>query len=731
MPKLHASVERVTYRGERDGYAVLKVKPTQDSQEKLFDRELDRDNLITVVGSMPNLEVGDKVEFSGEWGSHPKHGENFQVESYKVETPTTLDGLEKFLASDHIKGVGEVFAERITRKFKDETARVLTEEPEKLTQVKGITKTKARKIADQWKKANDAREQTIALQGMGATPNLAAKIIDVYGEKAAQKVKENPYRLSSDIWGVGFKRADELAGGIGIHQADPRRVQAGIRYALRQALENGHLYLPQAELTEETARLIQVNTEDVREQIGAMIDSRQLVREDSAVYLKTYHRSESNLADQIGRMKKQYLHSSRLKAFWEGDMDLDWEKTFAWVAKKQGFKLNNGQQQAVQTALTTPVAVLTGGPGTGKSTAVNAIVEILKSKDKKLVLASPTGRAAKRLTELTGQEASTIHRLLKLQPGGTAEYNRENPLPVDMVVVDEASMLDVLLSEKFFDAIKPGTHVLLVGDADQLPSVSAGNVLRDIIGSNTVPVVKLTEIFRQAKESAIVRNAHRLNRGQKLEFPNHPTDFYLFPEKTPEDTGARIIELVSERIPGQFGFDPLEEIQVLSPMYKTAAGVSRLNNDLQRVLNPPHRRAGPKGQTRFREGDRVLQLSNNYEKEVFNGEIGRVKGVGKDKLEVAFDDTNVTYETNELDQLTLAYAISVHKAQGSEYPVVVMPVTTAHYIMLQRNLLYTGITRAKKLVVLVGSKKALYIALKNDKPRQRYSRLKERLRQEV
>lgn len=724
---LMGRVKRITFRSSESGYSVLKVLPlSEKAKEGILVEEKEADRLVTVVGVLPRLEVGDEVEFSGEWGHHPKYGRNFKVSGYEVVIPTTPEGIKRFLASNHIKGVGKVLAERIVEEFKDEVVRVLSEEPQQLVKIKGITLSKAKEIGRQWEKAAMVRRQMIALQGLGLTSSLAAKIIQTYGRGAVRKVKENPYRLAADIWGVGFKRADEIAGRMGITRFDPRRVRSGITYALTKAWEEGHLYLPHDELVEKAVQLLGVTPKQVGVQIEVLINTGALLREGEAIYLKFNYRLESDLADQIKLIGSSKLDNSRLKRFGPGRLsEQDWEKLFVWVAQRQGFELNEGQRQAVRTALTTPLSILTGGPGTGKSTTVRALVEIAQSNNIRLMLTSPTGRAAKRLSELTGKEAFTIHRLLKWRPGSAAGYNRTNPLPVDLLVVDEASMLDALLAKKLFEAVRPGTHVLLVGDVDQLPSVQAGNVLRDLIESNTVAVVKLTEIFRQARESAIVRNAHRINRGLSLEFPPHPTDFYFFSVEKIEDVRSCILDLVSRRIPREFGFDPLEEVQVLSPMYKTAAGVAQLNRDLQQILNPS---SLVEGKTRrLGVGDKVLQLVNNYEKEVFNGEIGRVVAGKQQKLRVRFEEREVEYKGSQLDQLTLAYAISVHKAQGSEYPVVVMPLVTAHYIMLQRNLLYTAVTRAKKLVVLVGSKRALYMALKNDQPTQRYSKLKQRL----
>lgn len=716
---MKGEVKTVTFRDAESGYSVLKVIP-------------DNKNLgatITVVGTLPGLEVGDEAEFNGKWGKHKKFGKQLETESYQIILPTSLDGLKTYLAS-HVKGIGPIYAKRIVDKFGNKTTTILDSKPRELAKIRGITRYKALEIADAWKKDAAMRSQIIKLSSLGISPKLAVKIINAYGETAYKKINENPYQLAEDIWGVGFIKADKIARELGFTHDHPARIAAAIVFTLNRALEDGHLYLSQNELVEKTQELVNASSENIVGRIKQLISQDELVLEgEEAIYLALYHRMESKLAELIRRQQRRgdkKGDGSKLK-----EQLLD--KTLARAEEEQGFALNQGQKLALTTVLQNPIVILTGGPGTGKSTTLNALVGLLRSQGKEIALAAPTGRAAKRMAELTGFEAKTIHRLLKIDRTGKSYYNLDNPLIVDFLVVDEASMLDIILAYRVLAAIGPQTNLLLVGDDNQLPSVQAGNVLGDLISSGKVPVVRLTEIFRQAQESAIVRNAHRINAGNFPELPQHPTDFYFFKEEDTEAAGDLIVDLVQRRIPREFRFDPLNDIQVLAPMYKTACGVGILNQKLQETLNPNR---GGFGELRLgyrvlRVKDRVMQTSNNYEKEVFNGEIGIIRSVkeldGETKVSVQFDEKLVEYDQGELDQITLAYAVSIHKSQGSEYPVIVMPMLTSHYIMLARNLLYTGVTRAKELVVLVGSKKAIWIAVHNDKAAQRYTMLAERL----
>ncbi|NTV30953.1 ATP-dependent RecD-like DNA helicase [candidate division WWE3 bacterium] len=738
MVKVTGAVHRVTYQNQENGYSVLKVKLATNDDPSLFDVETDKEQSITVTGDLAHLKEGEQVSFEGEWKKHPKYGQFLDVQKYQVLLPTTLVGLKKYLASDHFKGIGEALADRLVTAFGTDLGTVIERVPHRLTEIPGITESKASAIRLAWENAKNQREDMIALQGMGLSPAMAQKVLTRYDKHAPDRVRENPYQLADDIWGVGFLKADEIARNIGISLSSPERIQAGIRYTLIQAIDEGHMYLPLPELLEQSQKILGVNTEDIKTQIQTLINAQVLMLDtkvaDDAIYLNTYHEQEQLLADQL----KELSSVNPAKRTMADIKPSSLVESIKAVESASGTTLAPEQRDAVVQAFTHPVSVLTGGPGTGKSTAIRTVVAIAQRYSKRLALTAPTGRAAKRMSEITRIEASTLHRLLKLQPGDVSQFNQDNPLDFDLIVVDEVSMLDVYMALRLVLAIKPGTHLLLVGDADQLPSVQAGNVLSDLIASHQFPTTQLKTIFRQSESSAIITNAHRIRDGVFPTLPPHPTDFYLYPVDTPEMTGSLIVELITEKIPAQFGFDPMTDIQVLSPLYKTKAGVAELNTNIQQVLNPLRRSTNEinMGYQILREGDRVMQIRNNYDKEVFNGEVGRIKQIaksGSDTLvSVEFDaglgkKRMVVYSGEECRELVLSYAVSVHKSQGSEYPVVVMPVITSHFIMLQRNLLYTAVTRAKKLVVLVGQKRALYIALNNDKPQLRYSGLKQRL----
>lgn len=741
MEKVSGVVHRITYQNQQNGYCVLKMKSLEENRRKVSGvGSGSRENLITITGSLLMLAKGDQVDFLGEWKNHSKYGTYLEVEKFHVHSPTTESGLKKFLATRHFKGIGPKLAEKLIERFGQNLPEIIENYPDKLSKIKGITKQKAQEIHRAWNETKIRREEQIYLQGLGLSPNLSQKVIEQYQGAAVQKVRENPYQLAQDIWGVGFTRADEIGQQIGFEIDHPFRMQSGISHALIQALEQGHLYLPKNELVSRAQKLLVVKQEQLVEQINKMLQDQRLIIDqlvgNEAVYLNTYHQLESELAQRLKNLSGIKPDESGLNNLRKINLVDELED----LGKEENFSLGIEQKKAIKMALIQPVSILTGGPGTGKSTTIKTLAKILDNSNKKFALAAPTGRAAKRITELTGFPAYTLHRLLKLQPGEIAYYNENNPLDYDVVVVDECSMLDVILAHHLVSALSPGTHLLLVGDADQLPSVQAGNVLADLISSGSFPMIELKTIFRQAQESAIILNAHRIKKGFFPKFLSHPTDFYLFPEDDLEQAGQLIVDLVAERIPRQFGFNSKNDIQVLAPLYKTKAGVSELNKNLQEMLNPPMSSKNELkfGFQTFREGDRVMQLSNNYEKEVFNGEVGKIVEIKKTQkgyeVLVRFNNSTslsgciVSYQTDDLKELTLAYAVSVHKSQGSEYPVVVMPILTSHYIMLQRNLLYTAVTRAKELVVLVGSKKALYIALKNDQPQLRYSGLKQRLK---
>ncbi len=733
-------VERITYHDEETGYTVARVTPEG------------KDDLVTVVGPMMGVNVGETIRCHGRWVVHPQYGRQFRAERVETVYPATLAGIEKYLGSGLIKGIGPVMARRIVQHFGLDTLRVIDEEPDRLLEVLGIGPKRLSLIKAAWEEQRHIKDVMLFLQSHGVSTGLAVKIYKHYGNEALQVLQSDPYRLAREVHGIGFITADRIARHLGVPEDAPERIAAAVAYLLgEEADQSGHVYLPRSELIARATALLQVAPEKVEEAIATLMEQevinlepvregaagQRTVAEEQAVYLTPFYRAEVGVAHRLRRLLAAHqdtLWHSRLYMF----QQFDWSAAFAAMAVESGLNLNAEQQAAVRTALTSPVSVLTGGPGTGKTTTVRAIIRLLEAAKARYVLASPTGRAAKRLSEATGRPAQTIHRLLEVAPGSDGvrfKRNDENPLPVDMVIVDEASMLDVLLTNHLLKAIPPGAHLLFVGDVDQLPSVGAGNVLRDIIHSGVVPVVRLQQIFRQAEDSYIVVNAHRIRQGQMPVLDNRRSrDFFLFKVDDPEVAANWIVDIVCHRIPRRFGFTP-DEIQVLSPMHRGAVGVAHLNQRLQEVLNPPaadkpERRVGGRV---FRLGDRVMQVRNNYDKDVYNGDWGRIVHMDLEMQSVVvdFDGRHVRYDVLELDELTHAYAISVHKAQGSEYPAIVMPVMTTHYVMLHRNLLYTAITRAKRLVVLVGEPRAISIAVRNAKPIARHSGLAQRLADEV
>ncbi len=766
-------VERVTFQNEENGYTVAKVLPAKARN----------DDLVTIVGTLPAVNPGESLELQGWWKNHPTFGRQFQVERYKVVLPATITGIQKYLGSGLIKGIGPKTSQRIVDRFGLTTLDILELSPLRLVEVPGLGRKRADMIQKAWTEQKAIKEVMLFLQGQGISTALAVRIYKQYGDGSISVVKSQPYRLADDVFGIGFKTADKIAAALGIAKDAPERLKSGLKFCLSEGSDEGHVFLPQSVLVKKSAELLEVgmaqveaaleelqaergveterlhythapdpvepefaaSAEDtewerqVAEEAGIyVVDPDELdpwetpVVKDTrleAVYLPPFHHAEMGISGGLLRLKGAPPSKDRLSSF----QAVSFEVVFNFLADKESLTLNEKQREAVRLALTEKVSVLTGGPGTGKTTSMRALLRVLEVKKKKVVLAAPTGRAAKRLSEATGAPALTLHRLLELRPGSRASFNRDNPLDVDMMIVDEASMLDVLLMNTLLQALPNGAHLLLVGDTDQLPSVGAGNVLGDIVDSQVVPVVRLDHIFRQGADSAIITNAHKINQGEFPSLSRQITDFFFFVEDDTEKCAELVVELVAERIPRKFGFDPIKDIQVLAPMHRTAAGVALLNGQLQEVLNPPgegkaERRSGGK---LYRLGDKVMQLKNNYEKQVFNGDGGLITTIDTEEQMVTVrleDGRMVEYDFAELDELTLAYAVSVHKSQGSEYPVVVLPLVMGHYQMLQRNLVYTAITRARKLVVLVGSKKALGIAVRNNKTSQRYSGLTSRLR---
>ncbi len=746
MDSLTGSVERITYYNPENGYTVLRLRP--DRARGIPG--LSRDGLATLVGNLPEVNPGEHLKLSGRWVNHPKHGQQFNVEICEQTLPATVAGIQRYLGSGLVKGIGPGLAERIVNYFGAATLEIIDASPSRLREVPDIGPKRTRKIALAWEEQRQIKEIMLFLHSHNVSTNLAVKIYKTYGDDALDIVQANPYQLARDIYGVGFKTADTIAQELGLQNDHPARIEAGVLYALNQMADEGHVYAPQNELAHQAVELLAVNpaliapalerlTADDRvrpdliplESGGQPAQGENLTGERAAepqadyatpvIYATPFYFSEKGVAERLAGLA--YTLPSRLS---------DIPPAFT----VSGPNLSREQQAAIRTALSHPVSVLTGGPGTGKTTCLQALIGILEGANKKYALASPTGRAAKRLTEATGRPASTIHRLLGFSPIEGFTYNAENPLDIDALVVDETSMLDLILANNLMKALKPGTHLLLVGDVDQLPSVGAGDVLRDVIASGVAPVTRLSQIFRQAADSQIITNAHRINAGQMPQFASasqaEQSDFFLFPAEDAAAAADWVVEVVTERIPAKFGFDPRREIQVLAPMYRGAAGVQSLNERLQNVLNGYQPQKGEKRLfgTTFRPGDKVMQIQNNYDKDVFNGDIGYIEQIDpvEHRLDVSIDGRSVPYDFTEADQLVLSYAVTVHKAQGSEFPVVVMPVITAHYLMLQRNLLYTGITRAKALCVLVGSRRAIGMAVQNNKVAQRYTALDWRLK---
>ncbi|WP_327291044.1 SF1B family DNA helicase RecD2 [Streptomyces sp. NBC_01198] len=726
---LEGVLERITYANEDNGYTVARVDTGRGSGD-----------LLTVVGALLGAQPGESLRMHGRWGSHPQYGKQFTVENYTTVLPATIQGIRRYLGSGLIKGIGPRIAERIVDHFGTGTLDVIEGEPKRLIEVPGLGPKRTRLIAAAWEEQKAIKEVMVFLQGVGVSTSIAVRIYKGYGDASISVVKNQPYRLAAEVWGIGFLTADRIAQAVGIPHDSPERVKAGLQYALSQATDSGNCFLPQERLIADAVKLLQVDTGLVIDCLGELAAEEGVVRESvpapdgdgepvTAVYLVPFHRAEISLAAQVMRL----LHGpeDRMPAF----RDVEWDKALTWLAGQTGADLAPEQQEAVRLALTEKVAVLTGGPGCGKSFTVRSVVTLARAKKAKVVLAAPTGRAAKRLSELTGTEASTVHRLLELKPGGDAAYDRDRPLDADLVVVDEASMLDLLLANKLVKAVPPGAHLLFVGDVDQLPSVGAGEVLRDLLAAESpVPAVRLTRIFRQAQQSGVVTNAHRINSGLPPVTQGLP-DFFLFAEEDSEEAGRLTVDVVARRIPARFGLDPRRDVQVLTPMHRGPAGAGALNGLLQQAVTParpdlPERRFG--GRT-FRVGDKVTQIRNNYDKGangVFNGTVGVVTALDavEQRLTVHTDeDEEIAYDFDELDELAHAYAVTIHRSQGSEYPAVVIPVTTGAWMMLQRNLLYTAVTRAKRLVVLVGSRRAIGQAVRTISAGRRFTALDHRL----
>ncbi len=722
LMELSGQIERITFANEENGYTVAKVRPAAGG------------GLVNVVGNLMDPAPGEILKMQGRWERHPEYGEQFRVITYRTAVPSTAAGIEKYLGSGLIKGIGPVMAGRVVKYFGTRTLEIIDTAPEKLTLVRGIGKKRIAVITQAWADHKEIREVMIFLQSHGVSSGFAAKIYKYYGDAAISVVRRNPYRLAADIFGIGFATADKIAEKLGFAKDSSARLKEGVLYVLHQISAEGHAYYPYGPLLDKCAQTLNVGTDLLTSPLAAIAGEGRIIidalsdmppgqrKADGAVYLAAFHRCETGIATHL----KILAHTP------EPIGEIDIPSVLSWVQARLSIRLAAEQAKAVAAAVKHRVMVVTGGPGTGKTTIIKAVLKVFKRQGLRLLLTAPTGRAAKRMQETTGRDASTIHRLLafSFKKGGFLK-NAQHPLSCDGVILDEASMVDTVLMYHLLSAIPPGARVIFVGDANQLPSVGPGNVLNDIIASGVVPVVRLTEIFRQAKESRIVVNAHQINAGiiPDLSPTREKTDFYFRRREDPQEVLTFILELVSDHLPRIFGFDPLNDIQVLTPMHRGPVGAENLNAVLQNALNP-----GPGGVVRgtrtYRINDKVMQIKNNYDREIFNGDIGIIKQINDEyrELIISFEGRDVLYDFMDLDEIVPAYAVSIHKAQGSEYPAVIIPVLTQHYMLLQRNLIYTAVTRGKKLVVLVGTPKALAIAVRNNKTARRYTHLKYRLR---
>jgi exodeoxyribonuclease V alpha subunit len=742
LQPLTGVIERITFYNEENGYTVARFVPEGKSYT------------VTVIGNLMGASVGESLALQGIWTNHPTHGRQFEIKKFTIQLPATIEGIRKYLGSGLIKGIGPVTAKRIVDYFGLDTLDVIENDVARLHEVDGVGGKRIEIIQKGWAEQKQIKEVMMFLSSHGVSTALAVKIYKQYGDGALNVLKNEPYRLARDIYGIGFLTADKIARALGMKEDDPARIEAGVEYVMAKFIDDGHVFAERGALVDEAREALGVSAEMVDAAIGRLETGDSIVVEEmgegrleteeqrletgdsgvrnEAVYLTPFHVAEKNTAKRLLELKQN--RSTRLAEF----QKVSWQKAYDWLNAQSPISnlqsLTPKQQDAVRLALTEKVSILTGGPGTGKTTTVRAIIQLLKAKHKTFKLAAPTGRAAKRLSEATGEQAQTLHRLLEFKPFEHKKFlrDRDNPLDADLIIVDETSMIDLLLMNALLKAIDLTSHILFVGDPDQLPSVGAGNVLKDMLASQVIPVVALDVIFRQDETSLIVTNAHRINHGEMPLFRDDARDFFLFQEEDAEKAAARVVELVTTRIPKRFGLNGISDVQVLSPMHRGQAGVGELNAILQNALNPvaQSKRETRHGSRVFRVGDKVLQTRNNYDKQVFNGDLGRVIEIDFEEqtVDIDFDGTRVLYEFSELDELVHAFAMSVHKSQGSEYRAVVLPILTQHYMLLQRNLLYTAVTRAKQLVVIVGNKKAIGMAVRNNKIAQRNTRLAERLR---
>jgi exodeoxyribonuclease V alpha subunit len=715
--KLAGAVDHVTFHNPENGFFVIRARVSG-----LFGQ-------TTVVGRSPRIVAGEEFEATGTWKDDPEHGQQFQTETFTSRPPITREGLVKFLGSGLIKGIGPAYAKKIVDVFGERALKIIDESPAFLREIRGLGPRRIQEIRESWKQQKAVRDITFFLQTHGMGPTRAVRIYKTYGDKALELVRENPYRLATDIWGIGFPTADQLARNMGVPEHSPERARAVLRHVLKECADEGHCGYPEPALVERAQQLTLIPSDVLRSALAHLLNTKELYREERVtpepwIYTKRLFFAEKTVAERLVALMKERHPLPTIDA----------DKTIAEVEAKMGLELANEQREALREAMTKKVLVITGGPGVGKTTLVRGILEVFQANRLRVSLAAPTGRAARRLGESTGQSASTLHRLLEYDVRGP-QRTREKPLDHDLLVVDEVSMVDIGLMDYLVQAVPDAGCLILVGDADQLPSVGPGAVLADLIRSGRLPVVHLTQIFRQAEESGIVRAAYRVQNGVVPESapPDKLGDFYFIDAETPERVREIIVNLVQKRIPARFGLDPFRDVQILTPMNRGDLGVRQLNPMLQQVLNPPplDEPEITRFETIYRIGDKVMQTANDYDKEVFNGDIGRVRRIDIEEqhLYVDFDGRSVRYDFDELDELTLAYALTIHKSQGSEYPAVVLALHTQHFVMLRRNLLYTAITRGRKLVVVVGNRRALEMAVQERDTRERYTALAARLRE--
>ncbi len=710
MAQLRGIVDRITFQNEENGYTVARL---QVEGSTAYDNRL-----ATIVGEMLSINPGETVVLEGEWTTHKQYGAQFKIESYQTVYPSTVEGMRRYLGSGLIKGIGPVTAKRIVDHFGKEALDVIERDPKRLVEVEGLGAKRAKWIIKAWEDQREIHNVMLFLQSHEVGTGYAVKIWKRYGHEAIELIKENPYRLSVDVWGIGFLTADRIAQKMGIPAHSDRRIQAGLLHVLNEAADKeGHVFLPEDALIESCAEALDVPVDAIAPCVAQLLSEESVVVDDKRVYLPHLYYAEQGAATRCYQL-------SQVQRIELGNIPAE----IKVIEQRDGVTFAPRQKLALEKALSHNLLVLTGGPGTGKTTTIKGLIALLEARKKKIALAAPTGRAAKRMSEATGHEAKTIHRLLKFSPSEmTFEKNFENPLEIEALIVDEISMVDTVLMNSLLRAVPISASVVLVGDVDQLPSVGAGNVLKDVIASGIVEVVELNEIFRQAQTSRIITNAHAINRGEMPYLQNdRDSDFFFLEVSEPEQVVETVCGLCASRLPRTYRLDGIEDIQVLVPMYRGETGANNLNRVLQDELNPKGQEM-TRGGIRFRVGDKVMQVRNNYDRDIFNGDIGRIQGIEDDIFRVRFQDRIIEYEFSELDELVLAYAMSVHKSQGAEFRAVVMPLTTQHYMMLQRNLLYTAITRARELVILAGTKQALGMAVRNNRVAERHTTLTQRI----